>query len=200
MPHPNEYILLRNVLPEFAGRALEVGSREYPEAGHTAQRVYQRVLPGAQWVGLDMQAGPNVDVVGDLTTGLCGMEPASFDLVVCASVLEHCAEPKRMAENIEALTKPGGIVYVTVPWVWRFHAYPNDYWRISWAGIHRLFPAVEWRDPLYSTSKPGEFVNVAQNPEADNMMAKVIDGRKYLPYLMTYMVGVKRGDNDVQRA
>jgi len=41
---------------------------------------------------------------------------------------------------------------MSVPWVWRYHAYPDDYFRFSWRGIETLFPEFSWSDKHYSTT------------------------------------------------
>jgi hypothetical protein len=39
---------------------------------------------------------------------------------------------------------PDGTIFVLVPFVWRIHAYPNDYWRMSPAAIRSIFPDIGW--------------------------------------------------------
>lgn len=73
-----------------------------------------------------------------------------------------------------------------MPWVWRHHAYPDDYFRYSWRGIMELFPGFESSNIRYSTNVPGEFIDIdLANPGADNDMAALADTpngkRKYLP-------------------
>lgn len=85
---------------------------------------------------------------------------------------------------------------MSVPWVWRYHAYPDDYFRFSWRGIMELFPSFEWTNVCYSTNVPNEFFDiVANNPGIDDSMAAFAETpggkRKYLPYLMVNMLGFK---------
>lgn len=126
-----------------SGRTLIVGSRVYNDKEDRRKRY-------ADVVGLDMQAGEGVDQVCDLTDPLPIERIYSFDHVECMSVLEHCDRPWLMAANIERLLKPGGTIYVTVPFVWAHHAYPHDYWRMTPEGIASLFPAIEWKASGYA--------------------------------------------------
>lgn len=148
-----------------------------------------------------MAVGPGVDVVGDLSKELCGLPEGHFSLVICCSVLEHVERPWMMAENITRLTKPDGCLYMSVPWVWRYHAYPDDYFRFSWRGIETLFPNFFWTERYYSTTVIGELVEISEElKDADNRMAKLVDlgegrTRKYLPYLMVNMLGIKNRDS-----
>ena len=43
------------------------------------------------------------------------------------------------AKQMERVLKPGGFLYVSVPWVWEFHAFPSDYWRFSLPALDVLF-------------------------------------------------------------
>lgn len=88
------------------------------------------------------------------------------------------------------MVRPGGFVYVAVPWVWRYHPYPDDYWRFPFSGIRELFAGVDWTEQVYSTSREGEFVP-AQSGE-DNAMAVMVGERKFLPYLELHSLGVRR--------
>lgn len=123
------------VRPKF-GRTLVVGSKVY------ATRVDRRLRYSVA-VGIDMEPGPGVDVVLNLEETL-PYTLGRFAHIDCISVLEHSRRPWLLAANVERLLEPGGTLYLSVPWVWRLHFYPGDYWRISVEGIRALFPAVKW--------------------------------------------------------
>jgi 2-polyprenyl-3-methyl-5-hydroxy-6-metoxy-1,4-benzoquinol methylase len=40
---------------------------------------------------------------------------ATFDVIFCASLIEHVADPLRLVKEIERLLKPGGVAYVSFP-------------------------------------------------------------------------------------
>lgn len=181
MGDKNQIYYLRRKLPVVDGPVLEVGSSN--PAGNTSS--FRSLYPG-EYVGVDLAPGEGVDVVADLSKPH-GLPEGHFALVACCSVLEHCRNPWAMAENMTRLVRPGGAIYIAVPWTWRYHAYPDDYWRFSWSGIRELFPAITWDEPEYSTTREGEFLSA--RPDADNNMATVIEGRKFIPYLMLNMFG-----------
>lgn len=190
----NQIIFLRKMVPEITGPILEIGSKDY---GSTSS--FRDAYPGNPYVGIDMEAGKNVDQVVDLAAGIGPLPEDHFALGVCCSVLEHVAKPWKMAENITRVMAPGGKLYMSVPWVWRYHPYPDDYFRYSFRGVMSLFPDFDWSTPYYSTNVEGELIEITpQNMQADNAMAKMAQGaegkapRKYLPYLMVNMIGVKR--------
>jgi hypothetical protein len=194
MGDQNQIIYLKKHLPTVNGPVLEVGSKDY---GSTSS--FRDIYTHHDYVGVDMQSGRGVDTVVDLTSGIGPLQSAHFALVICCSVLEHVRRPWIFAEHITQLTKVGGSLYMSVPWVWRYHPYPDDYYRFSWRGIRELFPAFGWTQMEYSTNVEGEFIPITdQSSRADNRMAihrriQLFDSkrRKYLPYLMINMLGKK---------
>jgi hypothetical protein len=88
---------------------------------------------------------------------------------------------------------------MSVPWVWRYHAYPDDYFRYSHRGVMSLFEDFEWMHSAYSTTVSNEFLDIPADPrgvdEKLSFVGKVGDQkRKYLPYLMVNMLGRRRGE------
>jgi SAM-dependent methyltransferase len=110
-----------------------------------------------------MQTGTNVDVVLDLTTGTGDLSENYFDLIICCSVLEHVRQPWIMAENLTKLLKPGGHLFMSVPWIWRYHAYPDDYYRFSPSAIKALFPGISWGKFHSSTREIGKVYEIPED-------------------------------------
>ncbi len=123
------------------GRTLIVGS-------HIRGAKEDRRKRYTDCVGVDMEPGPGVDVVLDLETGRVDGE--LFAHIECMSVLEHCKRPWLMANNLEMMLQRGGTMFITVPFVWRVHNYPDDYWRMSVSGIKALFHYMTWEQESYS--------------------------------------------------
>jgi SAM-dependent methyltransferase len=88
-----------------------------------------------------------------------------FGTVFCLSVMEHCAQPFLMADNISRLLAPGGTLYVSVPYAWKFHGYPSDYWRFTPEGVKKLFPglAFDMADARTSTDVVGDIQPVDED-------------------------------------
>lgn len=189
----NQLAYLRQWVPSVDGPVLEVGSKDY---GSTAS--FRDFYRSGEYVGLDMAAGTGVDVVADLTRSIGPLREDHFALAICCSVLEHVEKPWRFAANLTRVIRPGGRLYMSVPWVWRYHAYPDDYFRFSHRGVMSLFDQFDWSHTFYSTSVDGEFVEITPaDASGDNrmaIMARVGEAqpRKYLPYLMVNMLGTRR--------
>ena len=107
------------------GVALVVGSRVY---GNKLDR--RTLYPDA--VGVDMIGGPGVDYYADLTWEVPCIERATH--IDCVSVLEHCQEPWNLVSTL-GIYRRDTTIFFTVPFVWREHAYPNDYFRFTKEGI-----------------------------------------------------------------
>jgi SAM-dependent methyltransferase len=71
------------------------------------------------------------------------IEGEKFDLGVCMDLLEHTSNPFVVAKNIIDSLNPGAFLFVTVPFVWELHPFPNDYWRFTPQGLEELFKEME---------------------------------------------------------
>lgn len=183
----NQYEFLKTHVPSVDGLVIEIGSKQYGQNTANFRHLY------SPYIGIDLESGEGVDAVCDLSVSGLELPEAWWgaSLVICCSVLEHVKRPWVMAENIARLVRTGGKVYISVPWVWRYHAYPDDYWRFSWRGVQELFPGFEWDGAMYSTTSTGAGFFKAE-PNADGNMAIVAEGVKFLPYLMVNMIGTKK--------
>jgi SAM-dependent methyltransferase len=84
---------------------------------------------------MDREAFGGVDLVGDL--GAMPLRGASLDGILCESVLEHVPDARAALRELERVVKPGGRVFLTLPFLWQYHAAPHDYWRWTRPGVVR---------------------------------------------------------------
>ena len=87
----------------------------------------------------------------DLDLDACQIElpDASFDCVICIDVLEHVADPFAAALELQRVLRPGGALFLTVPFLNGYHGMMDsksgthsdfpDYWRFTHQGLQRLF-------------------------------------------------------------
>ncbi len=57
----------------------------------------------------------------------------SFGAVICVSTLEHTASPRAILAEAYRCLRPGGGLFLTVPWLFEGHMAPNDFYRFSYA-------------------------------------------------------------------
>lgn len=59
----------------------------------------------------------------------------SYDVVVCNAVLEHVASPEQAIGELRRVLRPGGRIWVEVPFNQPYHAAPADFWRVTPSGL-----------------------------------------------------------------
>lgn len=103
------------------------------------ERPYEPLFEGraARYVGVDITSGPNVDVVAPAEE--LPFQSESFDCVVCSQMLEHAEDPARVLAELHRVLRPGGVAFVSTHGVIRYHPDPDDFWRWTQTGLHRLF-------------------------------------------------------------
>lgn len=170
---------LDRIAAALPGPVLQIGARSQVIDQQAGERRTWRDRCTAQgFVGADLEAGQNVDAVFDICWPLDRIKAAlpaaghaAFGAVICAHLLEHVKDPFAAARNIAALLAPGGQVFVQSPWVQGFHAFPDDYWRISLSGLEVLFDGLEAVDAFYSGGSSDVGYRIARNGKADLSLA-----------------------------
>jgi methyltransferase family protein len=109
-----------------ARRVLEIGSRARSGTEH------RDVLPDdCSYTGLDVRAGPNVDVVGDVHDLGAVLAGQQFDAVYSLSVFEHVLMPWKALLEINGVLAPGGLLFIATHQTYPLHDEPWDFWRFS---------------------------------------------------------------------
>jgi SAM-dependent methyltransferase len=130
--HLNVQESTRNFLKQHDrehGCILDVG------AGAKAQ-ARKDLLKKANYVSVDIEQDNGISVMSDIH--FLPFRESSFDAVICTQVLEHVKDPIRSCEELYRVIKSGGLVFVTLPFVWREHGCPFDFWRFTSYGCYRL--------------------------------------------------------------
>lgn len=81
-----------------------------------------------EWIGLDLNAGPGVDVVCE-DPYIYPFEDGSFDVCVSSSVFEHDEFFWLTFLEISRVLRPGGLFYLNAPSNGFVHRFPLDVWR-----------------------------------------------------------------------
>lgn len=124
------YADLRRVLPQLSGKVLDVGCGDKPYKTWLSRAVL--------CVGLDVAGGFGVDVIAEPGKPW-PIDSASFDAVLCTQVLEHVSDLEATLVEIGRVLKPGGLLVVTIPFMYNEHGAPEDYRRLSTHGTRRMF-------------------------------------------------------------
>ena len=137
----------------------------------------------------DIDAAKDVNLVWDLENKPEDRFLSSFDLVVSCSVLEHIRRPHLACQHLLDVLKNGGLMYLSLPWIWRYHKYPDDYHRFHASTLDHLCKDAALRLRAWSTSPDCKLHSY--DPNFDQSHSRIIDGVKYLPYLMIHEARVK---------
>lgn len=147
-------------------RVADVGSQVVTE-GHAT---YRTLFEAAGWayVGLDVEAGHNVDAVLGDPYRWSDVPAESFDVVISGQALEHIPYFWLTAFEIVRVLKPGGITMLIAPSGGFEHRFPVDCWRFYRDGMvalaelvncevldaHTSWPAVPWSDSVLVMRRP----------------------------------------------
>ncbi|MGP9812139.1 class I SAM-dependent methyltransferase [Rhodopseudomonas sp. NSM] len=168
-------VFLDVYLPAHVGRPLsvmDVGSCAIDGADTHRPDVVRR---GWSYLGMDIEPGPNVDLV--VSDGYDWTEIAddSQDVVLCSQVLEHTRHPWRLVQEIARVLRPRGLVFLAAPSAGHVHRYPEDCFRYNPDGLPALAEAAGLvvidasvqRRQVYRSNIWRDAVAVAQKPQLE---------------------------------
>lgn len=123
---------IAQMAPHMSGRLLDVGCGRKP---------YREMFSANEYIGLEIDSSENrankqADFFYD--GNLFPFANHDFDGVLCNQVLEHVFTPDLFLGEIRRVLKPGGLLLLTVPFVWDEHEQPWDYARYSSFGLTDL--------------------------------------------------------------
>jgi len=116
----------------ITGKTLDVGCGSKP---------YEQLYGSTEYVGLEYdtpqnRASKRADHFYDGET--FPFADGEFDSAVANEVFEHVFNPDRFLNEVYRVLKPGGMVLMTMPFVWDEHEQPHDFARYSSFGIRHL--------------------------------------------------------------
>lgn len=130
--------LVKMAGPDLRGNLLDVGCGKKP---------YIDLLPNVhQYIGVDvpvtMHGLHHLDVASTaLALPFCN---SYFDSIICTEVLEHVPEPIQALQEMARVTKPRGILLLTVPFSEQLHEEPYDFFRYTKYGLIHLLKKSNW--------------------------------------------------------
>jgi len=135
--YPRLYTLIRQILSPTA--TFHHWKREVPDPGaHTVINLgcgCDELHPDL--INVDMVKFTHVDLVADFA-GPLPMRSDSVDGAIAIALLEHLENPKALVIEVGRVLKPGGTLFIAVPFLYPFHAAPGDYTRWTIPGLKVL--------------------------------------------------------------
>jgi SAM-dependent methyltransferase len=91
----------------------------------------------SRYVGVDLASNKQAEATLD-ATGCTDLPDASADAVLSTQVLEHVDDPSVYLAEAFRVLKPGGLLLLSTHGIWWYHPHPQDLWRWTGEGLHRL--------------------------------------------------------------
>ena len=113
----------------FHGKLLDVGagSSPYEKLIMASGKVSEYIK--LDFASSDYHQGHKLDLTWD--GKLIPLDAGSIDTVFMTEVLEHVHKPGDLLREVRRVLKPGGILFLTVPFTWPMHELPYDYHRFT---------------------------------------------------------------------
>lgn len=115
----------------YSGRVVDLGCGSAPYRELILDKADEYV--GVDWAGSQHDRS-HVDVTADLTQPL-PFDDGYADTVVSFQVMEHLPDTALFLSECCRILKPGGRLFITVPFMWHVHEAPHDYYRFTRYGL-----------------------------------------------------------------
>lgn len=118
-----------------------------------------------EYVGVDLEKGPGVDMICNAEDLVKKFGKESFDVVISTELLEHVLDWKTVISNFKNICKPGGIILITArSYGFPYHGYPSDFWRFELEDMKEIFSDSAIISLKNDYSEPGILIK-AKKPE-----------------------------------
>ena len=129
-------------------------------------RPHVESLGPSRYIGVDIEAGPGVDVICNAERLLAVFGPESFDVVISTELLEHVRDWRRVVGTMKRLLKSEGTLLITTRSNgFPYHGYPYDFWRYELSDMRVIFSDFTIEALESDPQDPGVFIK-ARRPRA----------------------------------
>lgn len=122
---------------DVSGPVVELGSlylEGWEEIGDL-----RRYFTGLEYLGCDLRSGLGVDRIEDAQD--LSFEDESVGTFLMFETLEHLPYPEQALAEAYRVLGRDGLLALSVPFHYRLHAFPDDYWRFTASGVYRMLDA-----------------------------------------------------------
>lgn len=134
---------IRRVLGEFRGNVLDVGCGNMPYRS----LILSEASRATSYIGLDLPGGqvtPDIEWNGQVIP----LANESVDSAMLTEVLEHCPDAEAVLREVNRVLRPGGFLFLTVPFIWPIHDVPNDEFRYTPFSLRRILERAGFPSPV----------------------------------------------------
>lgn len=162
-------------------KVIEIGSYDV----NGSIRSIIKSLNPAEYLGVDLEEGPGVDLVCGAEEILNCFHDEFFDVVISTEMIEHVLDWRKVISNIKKITKPDGIILLTTrSYGFPFHPSPTDFWRFEYEDMESIFSDCEILVLEKDHEFPGVFIKVRkplkfnEKDLSNNILYSIITDRK----------------------
>lgn len=143
-------------------KILEVGSANL----NGGLRSYLENLSPTEYIGVDIQEAPGVDIVLRAEDLVKHFGENKFDFVVSTEVLEHIADWVTVINNLKKIVSANGVILLTTRSIgFPYHGFPDDYWRFQVKDMQHIFADFDIVALESDNSEPGVFIKAIKPPQ-----------------------------------
>ncbi|PIR53864.1 hypothetical protein COU75_03790 [Candidatus Peregrinibacteria bacterium CG10_big_fil_rev_8_21_14_0_10_42_8] len=99
--------------------------------------IYRSYFPNCTTLDIEARPDVNVDIIADVHN-LSMIKDETYDVILCAEVLEHLHTPAMAIAEMRRVLKSGGIIILTTRFIFPLHDVPHDYYRYTKYGLKHL--------------------------------------------------------------
>ena len=164
MCHKTGIAFVQSALAEKDARGkavLEVGALDV----NGSVRPTVEALAPASYLGVDIEQGPGVDEVCDVTHLVDRYGSDAFDVVIASELVEHVRDWRSAFAQMKTVLRPDGVLIITTrSRGFKIHGYPYDYWRYEPEDMRVIFSDFTVDAVETDVEAPGVFVKATKPP------------------------------------
>lgn len=100
----------------------------------------------ADWAQSVHERSRDVDLVAPADA--LPLADRAVDAVLLTQVLEHVSSPAAVLTEAARVLRPGGSVFISVPFIWELHEIPFDFWRYTPSSLEQLLTGAGFVDAI----------------------------------------------------
>ena len=133
---------IRDNAKNISGRVLSIGSGSDQDNEGSRYRLYFECADSYETS--DISPTAHVDLKLDVRN-MVSVADETYDCVFCGGLLEHVDDIFAAMREINRVMKCGGVLLLGMPFGYRIHRAPQDFWRVTYHGLRYLFEVHRFR-------------------------------------------------------
>ena len=191
--YPTAYSVVFNPY-YFNRRAIHRGIKKYSDTlggklldFGCGNKPYKQLFRVDEYLGIELEHNEGHDNPSDKADDFYDgnrlpYEDDTFDCVFSTEVFEHVFNLEDMLKEINRVHKNGGLLLVTMPFVWHEHEMPNDFARYTSSGIRSLLEKSHYSIEAHQ-KEPSHIVSVMQLLNS-YVFNRILPGSNFLKFVL----------------